>query len=201
MNSKIEKKEFCSTTKAAQILGVSVGTVQQLVESGKLKAWKTSGGHRRIFLESVKTLAKVGNIAQVGSTLINKSVLSVYVVEDDSILLKAYNKLLQNTQLSLDVQLFDNGLDAMLKIGAEFPDLLILDLEVPFIDGFEMLNRLQKLTANKTKHILVITGLDDSEIQKREFSFNNMTLLKKPVNPNFIEGYIRAIYISKNEHE
>ncbi len=37
-------REFCSTTEAAQMLGVSLGTVQQMVENGLLDAWKTAGG-------------------------------------------------------------------------------------------------------------------------------------------------------------
>ncbi len=42
------KKSFCTTREAADLLGVSVGTVQLWVESGLLQAWKTAGGHRRV---------------------------------------------------------------------------------------------------------------------------------------------------------
>lgn len=41
-------RRWYSTTAAARILGVSVGTVQHMVEDGRLGGWKTSGGHRRI---------------------------------------------------------------------------------------------------------------------------------------------------------
>jgi excisionase family DNA binding protein len=43
----------CSTREAAQQLGVSVRTAQLWVEEGRLNAWKTPGGHRRILVESV----------------------------------------------------------------------------------------------------------------------------------------------------
>ena len=48
--------EYLSTRQAAIRLGVSLGTVQNMVESGALEAWKTAGGHRRIPVASVETL-------------------------------------------------------------------------------------------------------------------------------------------------
>jgi excisionase family DNA binding protein len=48
--------EFLSTRQAALRLGVSLGTVQNMVESGVLDAWKTAGGHRRIPAGSVDNL-------------------------------------------------------------------------------------------------------------------------------------------------
>ncbi|XVJ69915.1 MAG: excisionase family DNA-binding protein [Rhizobacter sp.] len=45
-----------STVEIARRLGVSIQTVQRWVDSGKLKAWKTLGGHRRIDAESAEAL-------------------------------------------------------------------------------------------------------------------------------------------------
>ena len=44
---------YLTTRQVAAVLGVSLGTVQQMVESGALQAWKTAGGHRRILATSV----------------------------------------------------------------------------------------------------------------------------------------------------
>ena len=43
----------CGTGEAAALLRLSVATIQAMVERGQLEAWKTSGGHRRITLNSV----------------------------------------------------------------------------------------------------------------------------------------------------
>ncbi len=45
--------EVCTTQQAAEILGISVSSVQQLVEAGVIEAWKTKGGHRRIPRQAV----------------------------------------------------------------------------------------------------------------------------------------------------
>ena len=52
---KVQRK-FCTTREAAEILGVSLKTAQLWSESGLLEAWRTDGGHRRIFRSSVERL-------------------------------------------------------------------------------------------------------------------------------------------------
>lgn len=48
----------CSTREAADMLGVSLRTIQLWVDGGVLDAWKTAGGHRRVSLDSVQRLKK-----------------------------------------------------------------------------------------------------------------------------------------------
>lgn len=47
-------KIHCSTGQAADILGLSIGTIQALQDSGELAGWKTSGGHRRFSIASIE---------------------------------------------------------------------------------------------------------------------------------------------------
>ena len=53
MKNATQTEEVCTTQRAAELLGISVSTVQQLVEAGEIEAWKTKGGHRRIPLAAV----------------------------------------------------------------------------------------------------------------------------------------------------
>lgn len=188
------KKQYISTTDAAKMLGVSIGTVQQMVEANKLEAWKTAGGHRRITLESVNRV-----LNQDGSVLNDTgNRLLVYLVEDDSTLLKGYEKLLQQFNLPLDIRTFDNGLDAMFQIGVRFPDVLLLDLELPFVDGYELLNRLDSHNSLSQKHIIVISGLPAEEVKQKLARFSSVSVLSKPPAPAFLEGYLRSLCVSKH---
>lgn len=51
-------KDYLSTRQSARQLQVSLGTVQKMVETGELLAWKTRGGHRRILCSSLEKLLK-----------------------------------------------------------------------------------------------------------------------------------------------
>lgn len=54
-NGKVDKSDaYLSSRQAAARLGVSIGTVQNMVDSGRLVAWKTVGQHRRVSLRSVE---------------------------------------------------------------------------------------------------------------------------------------------------
>ena len=61
------EKSFCTTRQAADLLGVSVGTVQLWVENGLLKAWKTAGGHRRVIRDSVDALLHMAAFSMFSS--------------------------------------------------------------------------------------------------------------------------------------
>lgn len=54
---------YCGTSEASKMLGVSIGTVQSMVNQNMLHAWKTTGGHRRISIESINEF-KVRNKQQ-----------------------------------------------------------------------------------------------------------------------------------------
>ena len=92
MAENIIEKSFCTTREAAGMLGVSIGTVQLWVESGLLKAWKTTGGHRRVLRDSIDQILRKTPTA--GSAPPQPPALSrrlrVMVVEDDMSLLRLY---------------------------------------------------------------------------------------------------------------
>jgi excisionase family DNA binding protein len=62
-----EFMEIVTTKQAADMLGVSVSTVQKWVELGKLASWKTPGGHRRIPITSIKAVL-LNSYAEMHST-------------------------------------------------------------------------------------------------------------------------------------
>ena len=57
-------EDYCGTTYAAKLLGLSVGTIQTLVEKNELQAWKTQGGHRRISMPSIREYQRKHNMPQ-----------------------------------------------------------------------------------------------------------------------------------------
>lgn len=57
---------FCTTTEASRILGLSVGTIHRMVSMGRLKAHLTHGGHRRISRKSLNEYMVVNEYIEVG---------------------------------------------------------------------------------------------------------------------------------------
>jgi excisionase family DNA binding protein len=98
------ERAFCSTREAATLLGVSVGTVQLWVESGRLEAWKTAGGHRRVMRDSVERLLRRRSTADAPPPPnAEPRRPTVMVVDDDINLLRLYEARISHWPMSPQV--------------------------------------------------------------------------------------------------
>lgn len=174
------QKNFCTTGEAADLLGMSVSTVQLWVESGILQAWKTAGGHRRVLRDSVDALLpKKPNAGQSPAVL---RPFRVLVVEDDAYLLRLYQANLTSWPMHPEVKLIDNANSAVREVVRRRPDLLIADLQMPGMDGFRMLRALfRRPEMLSGVSIVAVTGLDESEIARRGGVPAGVQVMHKPI--------------------
>ena len=186
-------EDYCGTSYAAKLLGLSVATVQALVEKGEIEAWKTLGGHRRIALTSINVyLAK--NSPQLARADVDpKSRLRVLLVEDDEVTRELYQAQFGDWDLPVDCTWMPSALEAMMDIASMRPDLLITDLSMPGVDGIEMLKVLQRNQQLTEMQIVVISGLAPEAIKARGGLPTHAHLLTKPVNFDWLEGYLTAL--------
>lgn len=198
MGTPLIEKSFCTTREAAVLLGVSVGTVQLWVESGLLKAWKTAGGHRRVLRDSVESLlrnvpspsgsaqspskgAVMPNVSAFAGPLGKSQRFTVLVVEDDVHLLRLYQVHLAKWPMAPEVITVSNAVAGLVMVGRCNPDLLITDLHMPGMDGFDMIRVLARLPEAATTTIVVVTGLDGADIQSRGGLPADVAVLSKPI--------------------
>ncbi len=176
------QKNFCTTREAADLLGMSVGTVQLWVESGMLQAWKTTGGHRRVLRDSVDALLQRRAPAPLAPIApIEASPLRVLVVEDDVHLLRLYQAHLAAWPMRPEVKFIDNAIAALMEIGKRRPDLLITDLNMAGMDGFSMLRVLRQTPEMLLCKIVAVSGLDALEIEQRGGVPSGVEVLPKPI--------------------
>ncbi len=137
--------DFMSTREAAEMLGVALRTVQLWVEAGVLTAWKTAGGHRRVVRTSVEALLKQKAAALAAVPVASRGARAaeaayrVLVIEDEPALLKLYSMSIGGWDLPIELLTAGDGFEGLLRIGEKRPDLVITDLRMPGMDGFQML--------------------------------------------------------------
>ena len=187
------KSEFISTAQAARQLGLSLGAVQQMVESGTLAGWKTAGGHRRIRQDSVDALLARSQQTGAAHPRNGGNKLRVVVVEDDSLLQTIYRETLSSWPMEIELCVFDHGLDALVEVGREPPDLLIADLRMPGLDGFEMIRRLRENPVASRVAIVVVSALTSAEISAEGGLPEDVTAYRKPVPFHELHGYMQAL--------
>src|SRR3990167_4462273 len=86
---------------------------------------------------------------------------NVLIVEDDKVLRSMYKKLLENHGYSVSVA--EDGEEGLLKAVSEKPDLILLDIRMPKMDGLTMMDNLRRNEFGKTVPIIIFTNLDTNE--------------------------------------
>lgn len=199
MDSHPIERSFCTTREAATLLGVSIGTVQLWAEKGLLEAWKTAGGHRRVLRESVDRLVRKPppSAARAPESADTDKPWrpTVMVVEDDIHLLRLYEAKISRWPLSPQVICLNNAVLALLRIGRSSPDMLILDLNIPGMDGFTMLHSLRHSGAVEATTIAVVTGMDDTQVEARGGLPGDVEVFPKPIPFDSLQALWRASVI------
>jgi len=77
-----------------------------------------------------------------------------------------------------------NGEQALAYIKAQKPDLLLLDLRLPDMDGWDVLEQAQAMYPGETLHVIVMTTYDTKETRQRAKSLGVAQYVIKPVMPN-----------------
>jgi excisionase family DNA binding protein len=183
---------YCGSSYAAKVLGVSVGTVHGLVKSNELKAWKTQGGHRRISLQSIQEYQRRHNLA-TSSTGSSEHRLRVMVVEDDNRTRLMLQANIDKWDLPIDAVMYTSAVEALLDMPRWLPDVLLTDLRMPHVDGFEFLKILSEHAMFSSLTIVAITGMSAKDIQTKGGLPDGVQLLQKPIDLEWLRGFFDAL--------
>jgi len=115
------------------------------------------------------------------TNLINKNA-KIAIVDDDVSIRNLLSLSLQ--PLSNDISSFHNGIDFLKHLSNELPDLLMLDLMMPGLNGFELLEKL--MLANITIPTIIFTALAKKEIVKKALEYKVKSYVIKPLTPDDI---------------
>ncbi len=188
MNNDL-KTNTCTTREAAELLGISVRTAQLWVEDGRLSAWKTPGGHRRILRDSVNAMLAD---RQRASGDRSDGPFSVLVVEDDPVQRWLMEALISRYLPTCSLRSAADGFEGLMQIGEHAPEVLVTDLSMPGLDGFRMLGSLYRSHMTRSMQIIVVTALSDEEIREHGGLPEGVAVMKKPVNSAELTHLLQA---------
>lgn len=195
----IKKPGLLSAGEVAAHCRVSYEAVKHWVQTGKLKAYTTPGGHRRVRVEDFQEFLQKYRLPPREEAGAHKR--RVLIVDDDPAIVQLLTRFFGKMG-EYDLATAEDGFDAGLQLATFRPELVVLDLVMPNLDGFTVCRKIKSAPATRNTRVLVITGYPtDENIQKtlecgadgclaKPFK---MAELKKRVEGLFKEGYQKAV--------
>jgi excisionase family DNA binding protein len=161
-------KTVFTTGEAAKICKVSQQTIIRCFDDGKLKGFRVPGSRfRRIPREALYKFMKDNNIPTDGLESGKRKVL---LVDDDPDLVALMFKVLDEDG-RFEVKIATNGFDAGMMVKEYRPDLIVLDVMLPDINGKEVCHRVRSDSSLEEVRILCISGMiEEDKIQELRLS-------------------------------
>jgi len=157
-------KTVFTTGEAAKICKVSQQTIIRCFDNGQLKGFRVPGSRfRRIPREALYKFMKDNGIP---TDALESGKRKILLVDDDPDLVEMMSKVLEDDG-RFEVRVAGNGFDAGMMVKEYRPDLIVLDVMLPDINGKEVCQRVRSDPNLEDVRILCISGMiEDDKIQE-----------------------------------
>jgi excisionase family DNA binding protein len=171
--------DWLTLGQAARYLGVAQSTIRKWSDQGRLPAFYTPGGHRRYRLRDLDAFV-AGSAGGATATRTRPAPL-VLIVDDDP-------RIREFVRVNLEMDGFavreagsaEEGLEAL---EAEPPDLILLDVMMPQVDGWEMLQRVRERHGVDSIQVIMFSGQVDEAASELAEAGGAQAFVGKPFNP------------------
>ncbi|AEE16079.1 response regulator [Treponema brennaborense] len=186
MSKDFSKTVVYSALEVANICGVANQTAINWIRSGYLKAYSTPGGQYRVYADNLLAFMAERDmrIPEELAAVCKKYAAqqqNILIVEDDeglnSVLASYLTKQLSSVEI---LQAFD-GFEAGALLANKRPKVIILDLNLPGVDGFELCRKINSSDEFGHPSVIVITALQDTDIEQRVAELQVASFLRKPL--------------------
>jgi excisionase family DNA binding protein len=172
-------KKFLKTNEAARYLGVSRSSLTNWVKQGLLGSGVTPGGHYRFTLDELNSFAERRGLNLPGEPL-EKTSAKILIIDDDEGFREFLKDALEDFSGCFIKETVD-GMQGALLAGSWEPDLIILDIRMPNMNGVEFLRLLRQDSKTSRISVIVASAYLSAEVRKEVEDLDADIILEKPV--------------------
>lgn len=185
--NKGNKPVVYSALEVANICGVVNQTAINWINTGHLKAFKTPGGQYRVYPEDLISFMKERKM-YIPQTLLDSckesssnTSNSLLVIDDDVAFNNVVVKFILERMPALSINSAHDGFEAGVLMSSTHPRCIILDIDLPGVNGIELCRKIHDTEIYGKPKIIVVTGLQDSEVEQKVRALGADFFFKKPL--------------------
>jgi len=185
-------KKIYTAKEIAQYCDVAPRTVSQWIREGKIKAYQTPGNHNRIKKEDFVCFLNQYHIPIPDDLNENDTKKRILIVDDDEAMVNSIQRMLVREKI-YDIEVAYDGFIAGQKFITHKPDLVILDLRMPKVDGYKLCSAIRGDAKNKSVKILIISGVVEIEGKEKIMKLGANDYVSKPFDNNDLKKKIEKL--------
>ena len=198
MNKDSNKTIVYSALEVANICGVVNQTAINWIRNGYLKAFSTPGGQYRIYLEDLIDFMKKRNMripAEVLNAFQQNKPLSasILVIDDDRGLNQVVTKYLEKQFPDSSIYQAFDGFEAGTIIGEKKPNIILLDLNLPGVNGEDLYKKINASEEYGKPIVCVMTASREESIVEKFKEMGALHHFIKPLNLVEISDSVKKI--------
>ncbi len=168
--------QFYTTKQISELCGVHITTAIRWIDAGELRAFRTPGGRRRVAGEDLREFLRKLKLPLPDA--LKEGKLSVLVVDEDTQQLKAAQRSLKSSD-GFEVATTTSALEALLTIGADQPQVVVVDSALSAVDAWELVGVIKKTAATSHIAVVVLSNKVSSELEARAAELGAAACLAK----------------------
>lgn len=188
-SKKLSELSYITTGQAASHCQVSIPTFRRWIGDGRLVAFKTLGRHCRIPVDEFQRFLRQHGMPPYPVPAPATRIL--IIVDDETQIVNLLAEFLAANAQAFRIETATDGYEALLKVGAFKPSVLILDVAIPLLDGIEVCRRLKANPETRAIKILGVTGYPDSVPALMKSGAD--ACLTKPLDPGRVKQEVERL--------
>ena len=182
--------QLYTTHDISRLLQVDPSTVSKWIDRGILLAFRTPGGHRRVRSSDLRTFL-IAHQMPVPEEL-GSQVVRLLVVDDEKAVLDAMKRAFKPFATQVELVITTSGVEALLLVSEQKPHGMLIDLNMPDIDGFEVCRRIRARKQLESVRLITMTARHNPEMVEGSLRAGAVACLPKPVDPQQVIEQFRV---------
>ena len=181
LDEEIDAERLLTSHEVGALLQVNPSSVNKWVKEGRIAAFRTPGGHRRIRARDLVEFLDQHQMPVPGR-LLSAARRRLIVADADASALKALDKTLRPYADRVQIVSAASGIDALVQVGLFRPHVILLDASMDELDAIEVCRRIKATAETRSITVLITAAHVTTALENKAAQAGASRVLKKPID-------------------